>query len=170
MSHLTTIVVLPATRRLELNAFIADTGDVVLVPLPAPAPGTTALTFAFLPNDATNDVVVEASLFAVPPARTAALSVYFATVASQYKGITWMIDGGVAFACIHVDLSYAADAPAAVAAAFERLAHALGDTYPEITRIVTGARKRRSRMEREAARIVAPFNAPAPVSRPVCRS
>jgi len=165
MSHLTNIVVLPATRRLELNAFIADTGDVVLVPLPAPAPGTTALAFAFLPNDAANDVVVEASLFAVPPARTAALSVYFATVASQYKGITWMIDGGVAFACIHVDLGYAA-----VAAAFERLAHALGDTYAEITRIVTGARKRRSRVEREAARIVAPFNEPAPVSRPVCRA
>lgn len=170
MGQLTTTVILPATRRLELNAFMSDTSDVVLVPLPAPAPGTTALTFAFLPNDEANDVIVEASLFAVPSARIAALSVYFTTVASQYKGITWMIDGGIAFACVHVDVTHTADAPAAVAAAFERLAYALSNTYPEITRIVTGARKRRSRMEREAARIVAPFDEPVPVPQPLYRA
>ncbi len=82
-----------------------------------------------------------------------------------------MIDGGIAYATIHVDLTYSGDAPAAVAAAFERLAYALGDLYPEITRIVTGARVRRSRAEREATRIVARHDEaePAPVHTPDVR-
>ncbi len=165
MPTLTDTVILPACQRLALNSFMAAARDVVLVPMAPPAPGTPALTFAFIPNDNAGDVVVEASLFAVPLARQAALSVYFTTVAGQYKGITWMIDGGIAYACTYVDLASTGDAPAAVAAAFERLAWTLGNVSPDITRIVTGAPKRRSRAEREAARIVAPFDMaePAPV-------
>ena len=165
---LTDTAILPACDRLDLTPFLPAGRDVVLVPMPPPAPGTTPLTFAFIPNDGAGDVTVEASLFSVPLARQARLSVYFATVASQYKGITWMIDGGVAYATIHVDLTNTGDAPATVAVAFGRLARALGEVYPDITRIVTGAPLRRSRAEREAARVVAPFDAAdsAPVPAP----
>jgi len=165
MPTLTDTVILPACQRLDLKPFIAAERDVVLVPMPPPAPGTPALTFAFIPNDNAGDVVVEASLFAVPLARQAALSVYFTTIVSRCKGITWMIDDGVAYACAYVSLAHTGDAPAAVGAAFERLVWTLGNVYPDITRIVTGAPKRRSRAEREATRIVAPFDAvePAPV-------
>ncbi len=48
---LTDAAILPACDRLGLRAFVAAERDVVLVPMPPPAPGTTALTFAFIPND-----------------------------------------------------------------------------------------------------------------------
>ncbi len=104
MPNLTAAVILPATASLGLTVFTAEGSDVVFVPMPPPEPGTTALTFTFIPDDDANEVVVEAPLFQVPAARRAALSVYFATVASRYKGITWMIHDGMAYASIHVDL------------------------------------------------------------------
>ncbi len=157
MHDLTTAVVLPAARVLGLDVFTAEATGVVLAPLPAPDPATPALTFAFIPNITANDIVIEVALFRVPPTRQATVALFFVTAGARYKGITWMLDAGMAYVNIHVALAHAADAPATVAAAFERLAHALSETAAEIVRLATGAPKRRSRIEREAAAIVAPF-------------
>jgi hypothetical protein len=158
MHTLTTAVILPATRQLNVTAFTADGTGIVLVHMPAPEPGTTGITFMLIPNEDVGDIVVEAPLFRVAPARQAALSVYFATIASRRKGVTWMIHDGMAYASVHVDLTGGGDAPALVAAAFDRLAYALGETYAEITRIAVGAPRRRSRAERQVAAVVAAFD------------